>query len=57
MVDITDAKGSELAFARCLKMPKGSIVAADRGYVDFEWFNQLDQSEIYFVNRLKSNIK
>jgi hypothetical protein len=34
---ITDAKTSDLAYARTLILPPGSIVAADRAYIDFSW--------------------
>jgi putative transposase len=54
---ITDAKTSDLAYARTLILPTGSIVAADRAYVDFSWLYSLDKRKIYLVTRLKKNIK
>lgn len=54
---ITDAKTSDLAFARTLALPAGSIVAADRAYIDFAWLYQLNERKNYLVTRLKSNIK
>ncbi|BCO08850.1 IS4 family transposase [Desulfolithobacter dissulfuricans] len=54
---ITDAKTSDLAFARTLALPAGSIVAADRAYIDFAWLYQLNERRNYLVTRLKSNIK
>jgi hypothetical protein len=33
-----------------------SIVACDRGYVDFQWFNSLNKKGVYFVSRMKTNI-
>lgn len=54
---ITDAKTSDLAFARTLTLPPGSIVAADRAYIDFAWLFKLDQRRNYLVTRLKKNIK
>ena len=29
----------------------------DRAYVDFIWFNNLDSSGVFFVTRLKKNVK
>ena len=40
-----------------LPMPPGSIVAADRAYVDFTWLLSLDKRKNYLVTRLKKNIK
>ena len=54
---ITDAKTSDLSFARTLTLPAGSIVAADRAYIDFAWLYALNQRRNYLVTRLKSNIK
>jgi len=42
---------------RTLKFPKGSIVAVDKGYNDYTWYNQLTAKGIFFVTRLKSNAK
>ena len=33
-----------------------SIIAFDRGYIDFEWMYSLSKRRIYFVTRLKKNI-
>ncbi len=38
-------------------MPAGSIVAADRAYIDFAWFYKLNQRKNFLVTRLKKNIK
>ena len=54
---ITDAKTSDLSFARTLTLPAGSIVAADRAYIDFTWLYALNERKNYLVTRLKSNIK
>jgi len=40
---------------RTFDFPKGSIVAIDRGYNDYAWYNQLTEKEVFFVTRLKSN--
>lgn len=50
---LTTLKISELRVARRLKFDPGTIVTFDRGYVDFEWFDKLNQAKVYFVTRLK----
>lgn len=54
-VRITEAKKHEVLIGRAIHFPKGSIVAMDRGYVDYGWFEQLTEKQVYFVTRLKSN--
>jgi putative transposase len=54
---ITDAKTSDLAEARKLVLPPGSIVAADRAYIDFSWLMSLNKKKCFLVTRLKKNIK
>ena len=54
-VTITDGKTSDLAIARTLRFPKGSIVAIDRGYNDYDWYNQLNDNGIFFVARVKKD--
>lgn len=52
-VHITDGKTSDIHGARALTLPKGSILVADRGYVDFSWFNHLYSRGIFVVTRVK----
>jgi hypothetical protein len=52
---ITTGKIPDVAIARLLKLPAGSIVAVDRGYCDFDLFYQWNKSGVYFVTRLKDN--
>jgi putative transposase len=54
---ITEGKTSDIEIGRTLEFPKGSIVAIDRGYNDYAWYNQLTEKGIFFVTRLKSNAK
>ena len=56
-VTITDGKTSDIKVGRTLGFPKGSMVAIDRGYNDYAWYNQLTEKGIFFVTRLKSNAK
>ena len=56
-VTVTEGKTHDVVVGRTLQFPKGSIVAVDRGYNDYEWYNQLTVRGIFFVTRLKSNAK
>ena len=56
-VTVTEGKTSDVTIGRTLAFPKGSIVAVDRGYNDYAWYNQLTEKGIFFVTRLKSNAK
>lgn len=56
-VAITDGKTGDLAGSKDLKLPKGSIVACDRGYNSYSWFRQLSEKGIFFVTRLKRKSK
>ncbi|MFV1985552.1 MAG: IS4 family transposase [Thiohalomonadales bacterium] len=56
-VTITEGKDHDVTVGRTLKFPKGSIIAVDKGYNDYSWYNQLTIKEIFFVTRLKSNAK
>ena len=55
-VKLTDAKTHEITVAREMSFPKGSVVVADRGYLDFSWLKVLDSSGCFFVTRAKSNM-
>ncbi len=56
-VTVTEGKISDIEVGRRVNFPKGSIVAIDRGYNDYAWFNSLTAKGISFVTRLKSNAK
>jgi hypothetical protein len=50
---VTEGKTSEIIVARTLRFAPGTILAIDRGYIDYEWFRELTQQEVYFVTRMK----
>ncbi len=56
-VTITEGKNHDITVGRTLTFPKGSIVAIDKGYNDYTWYNQLTEKEIFFVTRIKKNAK
>jgi len=52
---ITNGKTSDIKAARRLRFEPDTIVVMDRGYIDYDWFVQLTQQDVYFVTRLKDN--
>ena len=50
---ITEGRQHEMKLARGLWLPRGSVVAMDRGYVDYRLFQNWTERGIYFVTRLK----
>ena len=52
---VTDGKMGDVKVAQTLDFPKGSIVAMDRGYVDYHLFTRWTREGVYFVTRLKAN--
>ena len=53
---VTDARTADIEAARALRLPKGSIVAADRAYMDFAWIDSLISQGIFLVTRLKRGV-
>ena len=54
---MTDGNTHDLTAARAVSLPRGSIVVMDRGYTDYAWYNQLNNNDIFFVTRLKTNAR
>jgi hypothetical protein len=52
---VSDGKTGDVKVAQSLDFPKGSIVAMDRGYTDYELFTRWTREGVFFVTRLKSN--
>lgn len=53
-VAISDGQENDMIQGRQFDFPKGSIVAFDKGYVDYEWFKSLTDKGIFFVTRLRA---
>ena len=53
-VRVTDGKTSDIEAARALTLPPGSIVAADRAYVDFAWISSLIAQGVHLVTRFQA---
>lgn len=54
-VALSNGKESELIEGRKFEFPKGSIVAFDKGYVDYGWYKSLTDKGVFFVTRLRPN--
>jgi hypothetical protein len=52
---LTDAKRSDVKLADSFRLNVGSIVAIDRGYIDYALFAHWSMAGIFFVARLKDN--
>jgi hypothetical protein len=52
---ITDGKTHEVRVARKIDLPPGSIVAIDKGYIDYELFWNWTGKDVSFVTRQKDN--
>jgi hypothetical protein len=50
---ITTGKTHDIHSLRLLDLPKGSIVAFDRGFCDYRLFHDWTQAGVFFVTRLK----
>ena len=55
-VHVSDGKLADNTAAYQIKIPSGSVVVADRGYVDFNLLSQWNERKINFVVRLKDKI-
>ncbi|MCX7353170.1 MAG: IS4 family transposase [Proteobacteria bacterium] len=55
--DLSDGKKHDVKAAHEIEFPTGSIVVADRAYVDFKWMKELNEQSVFFVIRGKENIK
>lgn len=53
-VALSDGNENDMVQGRKFKFPKGSIVAFDKGYVDYQWFGSLTAQGVSFVTRLRT---
>jgi len=54
---VTRSKVSDMAQARLMDLPKGSVVVFDKGYNCYRWHNRLTEKDIFFVSRIRANAK
>lgn len=53
-VAIGDGQENDMVEGRKFDFPKGSIVAFDKGYVDYGWFKLLTDKGVFFVTRVRA---
>lgn len=53
-VALSDGNENDMIEGRKFDFPKGSIVAFDKGYVDYQWFAGLTNKGVSFVTRLRT---
>jgi hypothetical protein len=54
---ITDGKQHDVTVARKLRFERGTIIAMDKGYVDYRWWKEMSEGGVYFVTRLKQDLQ
>jgi hypothetical protein len=54
---ITTGKVHDVVMGRKLRFAPGTILAMDKGYVDYFWWKELDDEGVFFVTRLKEDLK
>jgi hypothetical protein len=53
---ITDGKQHDVTVGRRLRFQPGTIVVFDKGYVDYQWWEQMCADGVYFVTRFKRDL-
>lgn len=54
-VAVSEGEENDMIQGRRFDFPKGSIVAFDKGYMDYQWFKSLTDKGVFFVTRIRSN--
>ena len=52
---ITPGKTHEIRVARQMRFAPDTLLVFDRGYTDYQWFEELTAKGVWFVTRLKDN--
>lgn len=53
-VALSDGQENDMVEGRKFAFPEGSVVAFDKGYVDYQWFGELTKQGVSFVTRLRA---
>ena len=53
-VALSDGNENDMIEGRKFDFPKGSIIAFDKGYIDYQWFADLTSKGVSFVTRLRN---
>jgi len=54
---ITTGKKHEITVARQMTFEPGTILVFDQGYTDEAWWKRLSKDKVYFVSRLRADLK
>ncbi len=54
-VAVSAGQENDMVSGRQFQFPAGSIVAFDKGYMDYEWFKSLTERGVFFVTRMRTN--
>jgi hypothetical protein len=54
---LTDGKAADMAVARHIPFPPGTILVMDRAYSDYAWLHKLGEEGVFFVTRMKADMK
>ena len=52
---ITDGNASDLTIGRSLQFEAGTILIMDRGYIDYQWYQQLTNQGVFFVTGMRKD--
>lgn len=53
-IAVSDGQENDMVQGRQFAFPRGSVVAFDKGYVDYQWFKSLTDNGVFFVTRLRA---
>ena len=53
-VALSEGQENDMVQGRRFQFPQASIVAFDKGYMDYQWFKSLTDQGVFFVTRLKA---
>jgi len=54
---LTDGRVSDIAIARKIALQAGTILVMDRSYIDYAWLHRLGEQGVYFVTRMKADMR
>jgi transposase len=54
---ITDGKSHDITVGRKMKFDPGTIAVFDMGFVDYDWWAQLTEEDVFFVTRARADIQ
>ncbi len=56
-VAVTHGKESDLSQGRRFPFKPGSVVVFDKGYTDYSWYKSLTDKGVFFVSRMRPNMR